>query len=91
MTNPNEPEVDWNLTTWKGARRKQHQDFHAIPFSRKLEIIEEMNRHGLATLEERRHRGLAFIDPFTNKLVPGISLREESSDALPSPGNSETR
>ena len=72
-----DPEIDWSLTTWKGARRKQHQEFHAIPFSRKLEIIEEMNRHALATLAERRARGLPYIDPYTGALVPGTTAREE--------------
>ena len=43
MTKPADEEIDWSLCTWKGSRRKQHQDFHAIPFSRKLEIIQEMN------------------------------------------------
>ena len=43
MTKPSEQEIDWSLCTWKGSRRKQHEEFHAIPFSRKLEIIEEMN------------------------------------------------
>lgn len=43
MTTPIDPEIDWSLCTWKGSRRKQHQQFQAIPFSRKLEIIEEMN------------------------------------------------
>lgn len=50
MTKPTEKEIDWSLCTWKGARRKQHQEFHALPFSRKLEIIEEMN----ASIRARR-------------------------------------
>jgi hypothetical protein len=36
-------EIDWDLCTWKGSRRRQYKEFHALPFSRKLEIIEEMN------------------------------------------------
>jgi hypothetical protein len=43
MTKPSEQEIDWSLCTWKGSRRKQHEDFRAIPFSRKLAMIEEMN------------------------------------------------
>jgi hypothetical protein len=43
MTTPGDEEIDWSLCTWKGSRRKQHQDFNAIPFRRKLEIIEEMS------------------------------------------------
>lgn len=44
MTDPNkEKEINWSLCTWRGSRRRQHEDFHALPFSRKLEIIEGMN------------------------------------------------
>ena len=43
MTKRTEQEIDWSLCTWKGSRRKQHQEFHEISFSRKLEIDEEMN------------------------------------------------
>jgi hypothetical protein len=43
MTKPTEQEIDWSLCTWKGSRRKQHEDFRAIPFSRKLTIIEQMS------------------------------------------------
>jgi hypothetical protein len=77
MTNPSDAEIDWNLASWKGSRRKQHQEYHALPFSRKLEIIEEMNQHARATLEERRARGLPYIDPYTGARVPGLVVREE--------------
>jgi hypothetical protein len=42
MTKKNEPEINWELTTWKGSRLAQHRAFKALPFSRKLEIVEEM-------------------------------------------------
>jgi len=42
MTRKREPAQKWHLATWKGSRRQQHREFHALPFSRKLEIIEEM-------------------------------------------------
>jgi hypothetical protein len=87
MTTPNGPEIDWSLTTWKGSRRKQHQEFHAIPFSRKLEIIEEMNRFANAIIEERRARGLPYIDPYTSQLVPGV-VREEPPNESPNRENS---
>lgn len=77
MTTPSDPDFDWSLTTWKGSRRKQHQDFHAIPFSRKLEIIEEMNRAVLETLESRKKRGLPYLDPSTGERVAGSVVREE--------------
>jgi len=55
MTSPSEPEFDWSVCTWKGSRRKQHQEFHAIPFGRKLEIIEEMN-DSIRDLREAQRR-----------------------------------
>ena len=83
---PTDAEIDWSVCTWKGARRRQHQDFYAIPFGRKLEIIEEMNAVALATLEARRARGLPYIDPYTGARVPGTRLGKEPSPT--SPGNS---
>lgn len=88
MTTPNEPEIDWSLTTWKGSRRRQHEEFRAIPFSRKLEIIEEMNRFAMDTLETRRARGLPYIDPYTGERVSGASVREEPPLPSPNPENS---
>ena len=87
MTTPNDPEVDWSLTTWKGSRRRQHQEFLAIPFSRKLQIIEQMNRDALAIIEERRARGLPYIDPFTGRRVAAARVAEEPPSA-PNPGSS---
>ena len=37
-----EPNIDWSKTTWKGSRLQQHRKFHALPFARKLEIIEKL-------------------------------------------------
>ena len=76
MTTQRDSEIDWSLTTWKGSRRKQHQEFHAIPFSRKLEIIEEMNRAGLATMASLRKRGRPYIDPYTGERVAGARVQE---------------
>lgn len=42
MTKKREPRRKWHLATWKGSRRQQHREFLALPFSRKLEIVEEM-------------------------------------------------
>ena len=33
---------DWKLATWEGQRLAQMQEFHALPFSEKVRIIEEM-------------------------------------------------
>lgn len=77
MTSPTDEEPDWSLGTWKGSRRKQHQEFQAIPFSRKLEIIEEMNDAARRMVEERRQRGLPYIDPYTGERVSAATVREE--------------
>jgi hypothetical protein len=42
MTGKPESGGDWSAATWKGSRLQQHRAFHALPFSRKLELIEEM-------------------------------------------------
>lgn len=43
MTGKSDDETDWSVTTWKGSRLQQHRAFHALPFARKLELIEEMS------------------------------------------------
>ena len=35
-----DPDIDWSITTWEGNRLHQHREFYALPFRRKLEIIE---------------------------------------------------
>ena len=70
MTPPEEP-IDWNLTTWKGSRRQQHREFHALPFVRKLELVDEMGVFARRMLAERKRRGLPYIDPDTGKAVRG--------------------
>ncbi len=42
MTRKTKPEVDWCLTTWKGSRLQQHREFQALPFARKLEVMDEL-------------------------------------------------
>ena len=55
--------------TGKGSRLQQHREFYALPFRRKLEIIEEMENFGRKTLEWRKSRGLPYIDPETGEAV----------------------
>ena len=43
MTGKPDDPIDWSLTTWKGSRLQQHQEFHALSFARKLELIEQMS------------------------------------------------
>jgi len=38
---PEKP-ADWSLTTRKGSRLRQHREFAALPFRRKMELLEEM-------------------------------------------------
>ena len=42
MASDADGQIDWTLTTWKGSRLQQHREFAALPFRRKLEIIEEL-------------------------------------------------
>jgi hypothetical protein len=67
----NEPEIDWSLTTWKGSRREQHRAHLALPFRRKIELIEEMCDQTRSIIETRRQKGLPYIDPWTRKAVLG--------------------
>jgi hypothetical protein len=69
MTGNEESEIDWSLTTWKGSRLQQHREFYALPFRRKLEVIEEMGDLANKMLEWRKSRGLPYIDPATGELV----------------------
>lgn len=41
-TKASEKPVDWSLTTRKGSRLHQHREFLALPFRRKMELLEEM-------------------------------------------------
>jgi hypothetical protein len=75
MTSDEESKIDWSLTTWKGSRLQQHREFLALPFRRKLEVIEEMDDHGRWTQERRIARGLPYIDPSTGELVKGSAAR----------------
>jgi hypothetical protein len=77
-------EIDWSLTTWKGSRLQQHREFYALPFRRKLEIAEELADLARETAEDRRQRGLPYIDPYTRECVPSTAaVREEPPDSTP--------
>jgi hypothetical protein len=77
--NKTDKKIDWGETTWKGSRRRQHQEFYALPFSRKLEMIEGMNAFADSILESRRKQGLPYIDPYTHELVPGMARVREGA------------
>lgn len=36
--------IDWSLCTFEGNRRRQHQEYLALPFRAKLEALEELER-----------------------------------------------
>jgi hypothetical protein len=69
MTGQPDDPIDWSLTTWKGSRLQQHREFHALPFARKLELIEEMCEQIAQMIASRQRRGLPYIDPFTGDAV----------------------
>jgi hypothetical protein len=72
MTAQEESEIDWSLTTWKGSRLQQHREFLALPFRRKLEVIEELDDLGRRFQEWRKSRGLPCIDPATGELEESV-------------------
>ena len=50
-------EFDWELTTFEGNRRRQHQEFQRLPFREKLAMIEQMTavvEHFAAAAAKRR-------------------------------------
>ena len=71
MTAEEESNVDWSLTTWKGSRLQQHREFHALPFRRKLEIIEELANLAREFQEQRKRDGLPYISIETGERVAG--------------------
>jgi hypothetical protein len=36
-------DIDWSLTTFEGNRRRQHEEFRALPFREKLKVIEQLS------------------------------------------------
>ncbi len=62
-------EIDWSLTTWKGSRRQQHQQYLALSFRQKLESLEALCDLSRNFLEQRRKAGLPYIDPYTGEVV----------------------
>lgn len=69
MTGTKVPDIDWSQMTWKGSRLLQHREYLALPFRRKIELIEEMCDHGRHTIAQRQRQGLSYIDPQTGEVV----------------------
>lgn len=56
--------IDWNLTTWEGNRLRQHREFQALPFRRKLEVVEQLGDLArLFTAHRRREASVVREDP----------------------------
>lgn len=86
MTKKPESNTDWSAATWKGSRLQQHREFHALPLTRKLELIEEMSEFAsaLGATQKANEPSLAAHD--TRVAYP---LRQEpESDKPPCPGDS---
>jgi hypothetical protein len=49
----------WEDATWEGHRRRQHEEFRALPFREKLVIIEQLGETAAFFAARRRARGLA--------------------------------
>jgi hypothetical protein len=65
-------DIDWSQMTWKGSRLLQHREHLALPFRRKIELNEELCDMGRHFIEQRKRKGLPYIDPYTGRLVPPL-------------------
>ena len=50
--------IDWNIASWTGHRRRQHQEFQALPLREKIAIIEQLGEVAAFFAERRKARGL---------------------------------
>lgn len=73
MTEPNDSSIDWSLTTWKGSRRRQHEEWRALPFAEKLSQIEEMNEFAV----ELSGKSLAELNEQSHRVARSTVMREE--------------
>ncbi|MDQ3698936.1 MAG: hypothetical protein M3373_13095 [Gemmatimonadota bacterium] len=55
--------VDWALTSWEGNRRRQHEEFRALPLREKLAIIEQLGEVAEFFAASRRAKGLPVRGP----------------------------
>jgi hypothetical protein len=49
-------DIDWTLTTWEGNRRRQHEEFRALPLRTKLAMIEQMSEVSERFARQRAER-----------------------------------
>ncbi len=57
MTDPEQPDIDWSLTTYDGARREQLRRWAALPLERIVAALEEMEQLGLRLEDEQPPSG----------------------------------
>jgi hypothetical protein len=81
MNPADDPSVDWSSGTSAGSELEQLRVWSALPLRRKLDALEEMCDHARRTLEQRKKRGLPYIDPFTDRLIPGRPVTGRESTA----------
>lgn len=55
--------IDWSVTTYDGNRRRQHQEFRALPFRKKLALIEQQGEVGAYFAARRSARGSRASGP----------------------------
>jgi hypothetical protein len=81
--------VDWSATTWEGSRREALRHWMKLTLTEKWRAVEEMADFGREMIEDRREKGLPYIDPYTGERVPGkLVIREDSPE---SSGKAETK
>jgi hypothetical protein len=56
-------EAIWRLGTWEGNRRRQHEEFRALPLREKIAIIEQLGEVTALFAARRRGRGLPVSTP----------------------------
>ena len=53
----------WRFGTWEGNRRRQHEEFRALPLRDKIAIIEQLGEVTALFAARRRVRGLPVSTP----------------------------
>jgi len=79
MTAKDEAKIDWNLTTWKGSRLQQHREFDALPFRRKLEIIDGLGELASRFHEQRKRKNSPDSSIEKGERGGGAIVREDPS------------
>ncbi|MEX2220063.1 MAG: hypothetical protein WD749_15030 [Phycisphaerales bacterium] len=73
--------IDWSLGTFEGLRRRQHEEFYALPFREKLERIEQMAE--VAALFARATPRVASPGAPSTSAPPGTGTSSVDRPSLP--------